>query len=251
MKKKLIKIHKWLGFSVGLFFVLSGITGSLLVYKTELEQLLNKDLFTVNSIAEQEVSFKEMYSNVLQAFPSNDVLFIKNVRPQNATVEFWLEGDRIAQVNPYTGEVQGSRHELDTFLGWIADFHIHLLSGETGELIVGALGFICSFLVCSGLFLWGPGVKKHKSRLSWYRGKNKIRWYFQNHKVFGVLTSPFMLFSALTGGLIVFYPFIAGLVIFLKKTDLGSLQAMAEVPTYEKQKILSLDELIVAGQKDL
>ncbi|MGH8475057.1 MAG: PepSY domain-containing protein [Methylococcales bacterium] len=46
-RKIWLKVHLWLGLSLGLFLSIFGLTGSLLVFHAEINELLNPALLTV------------------------------------------------------------------------------------------------------------------------------------------------------------------------------------------------------------
>ena len=54
-----LDIHLWLGLSLGFFLSIFGITGSLLVFQAEIDELLTPDLLTV-TVPENNQTFRPL-----------------------------------------------------------------------------------------------------------------------------------------------------------------------------------------------
>jgi uncharacterized iron-regulated membrane protein len=57
-------------------------------------------------------------------------------------------------VNPYSGEIKGTRLGKQTFTGFILTLHAELAAGESGHLVVGICGLVMLGITFTGLVLW-------------------------------------------------------------------------------------------------
>src|SRR5664279_4211874 len=69
VSRLIFKIHSWLGLFNGIWMLILGITGSLLVYTMELDKWVNKDILTVTP-AEHRLPVDSLYKIVRSAYPN-------------------------------------------------------------------------------------------------------------------------------------------------------------------------------------
>ena len=67
-RKALFQVHLWLGVILGLYFVVVALTGSIIVYKKEIERSQIPHLTRVEPLAQRQ-SFSAMVSKVKTAYP--------------------------------------------------------------------------------------------------------------------------------------------------------------------------------------
>jgi uncharacterized iron-regulated membrane protein len=68
-KKKLWKIHAWLGLYVGVMILLISITGSIIVFKQEIDEILNPNLYNVSSSKKEKISLDGISHRILELPP--------------------------------------------------------------------------------------------------------------------------------------------------------------------------------------
>lgn len=107
-RNALFQIHLWLGIIIGVYFLVIGLTGSLIVYKKELERAMIPSLVHV-APQSARASFQAMYDSVRQAYPKAS---ISNVflYPEGTSWSFRLSQDKEriqVYVDPYTAKVLG------------------------------------------------------------------------------------------------------------------------------------------------
>src|SRR5690606_9366850 len=110
---------------------------------------------------------------------------------------YFADGRR-AYFAPEDGALLLSRGTGDDWLLFLADFHIHLLGGETGEQVLGVVGWIALGLLLTGLYLWWPRWGHMLAHLKLYRGPPVRRW-LSWHRSVGTLGLPLLLLLVLTG----------------------------------------------------
>lgn len=199
-RKVTLKIHLYLGVTVGLLFVLIGLTGSLLIFIEEIDAALNPQMLGVQ-IQPANASFAEVERKVIANFPDNKINRIKMPIDYEGVYEFWLnpDGDLRVYVNPYTAEITGKRFFSETFRGFVFNLHSKLLSGETGKTIIGIAAFFFLVLGISGIILWWRGWRKIKRNLTINYKANWKRINFDIHNIIGFFAFIFLSISAFTG----------------------------------------------------
>ena len=72
-RKLWLSVHLWLGLLLGFFLTVFGVTGSILVFYEEIDNVLNADLRTVQASAQGEAAYRsiaEIQSAAIAAMPS-------------------------------------------------------------------------------------------------------------------------------------------------------------------------------------
>jgi uncharacterized iron-regulated membrane protein len=190
-------IHRYVGLGMALFLVLVGVTGSLLAFYPELERLTSPHLYTATRtdplldiavladkatqfdahIAVTSVSLNEqgraLVGVVARANPANGLAFDVNYSEM--------------MLNPYTGELLGTRHwgaiseGLHNLMPFIYEFHYSLILGDSGLWVLGIIALLW-FLDCfTGLIITFPKRGKHQQqpKVSWWSRWKKawlIKW---------------------------------------------------------------------------
>ena len=196
MRKALFKLH-FIGALIGaLFVVILGLTGSVMAFEDELDHLTHPRLFRVDPTG-PPLPLTDLAARAVAAVPGTRVAgYGLGVSPGLST-SVNLAGTSV-YLNPYTGEVLGTRRGL-TLLARIHQLHLRLLAGNVGRTIVAWSGVLMLFLVLSGIYLWWP-VK----RISIDRAAGGRRTWFDVHNAVGVFAFAFLLLLALTGVVIGF-----------------------------------------------
>ncbi|MGP0565460.1 MULTISPECIES: PepSY-associated TM helix domain-containing protein [unclassified Nitrospina] len=201
------RVHLVLAFTAGLVLVVSGLSGSLLVYHKEIDHALNPDLWRVepqNGPHRIDASLDA----VRAAHPNAQVINVRLPREPDHAMEVWIQdagGTRKVYVNPYTTRLLGLRGDHDGLMGTLHDLHVHLLAGETGETVMGAIGLVALVLLGTGLVLWWPrgGRWSGAFRIGWK--ETGMRRVFRLHRFIGIVSMGFLVFSIATGAGMVFH----------------------------------------------
>ncbi len=204
-----LKLHLCLALSVGLLFVLQGITGSLSVYRDEIDQLLNPQL-AVEPVAGGYLSLDKILVAVRATEPErHGVWTLELPRKPDQSLTAWFEKPRetvdafyaplMLAINPYTGEVLDKRFWGQTATTWLLDLHSHLLLEAKGRQYLAILAVLMLFSVVSGLILWWPGWRQ----LPWHfrvRLSAPLSVMFTDlHRLLGLIAAPGLLLLACSG----------------------------------------------------
>ncbi len=208
-RNALFQVHLWLGIALGLYYVVIGITGSIIVYKKELERAMIPRLVRVQPGTERG-SLAAMISKVKQAYPQASLSNIYTYWEPGDTWSFRMqsrnEGRIQVYVDPYRVAIVGEDRYRDKFLQWVYDLHVNLLLGNWGEWLNGWGGVALTIVSVSGLVVWWPGRRWWRQG---FRYEKRARWKRQNydlHKLGGFYSALLLVVVALTGA---YFPFAA------------------------------------------
>ena len=229
-----LKVHLWLGLSMGLLLSVIGITGSISVFYQELDQWFNPGVLSVVPDPRGTLAYKPL-QEILDAAatvakPSDQrsgiqyprvedstygVGYIRPANADNGTPETWVS----IRVNPYTAQVTGIR----TFplaaglppglIDFIAVLHYRLLLDDFwGGSIVGFLGIFGIFSALTGMILWWPLTNRWRQAFTFKKSTNQKRINFDIHKIAGFYSCIVLIAVLLSGIYMNFNAKFVGLV---------------------------------------
>lgn len=216
-----VKIHLYLALSVGLVFVLMGLTGSLGVYRDELDEWLNPEL-VIEQTGRPMLSLDKLVAAVRVAQPERyGVWTLELPRTGHGALLAWFDKPKetigepyaplMVAVNPYTGEVISSRLWGHTFTTWVLDLHSRLQLNADGRNWVAVVAVMLLLSVGSGLYLWWPGWRRLPAAFWLRTDAGLMRWLFDLHRLLGVLSGGVLLLLAFTGLQLAYPPLLEAL----------------------------------------
>jgi uncharacterized iron-regulated membrane protein len=197
MRRWVFRVHLWIGALAGGFFVVLGITGSILAFEPPLDRVLNAKLSYI-SPSPHDLPLSQVLGSVRASFPSDGIAAVTFAGSSNLAWQVALPSG-IAYVNPHTGQVLGLRSRGETFLGFARRLHVNLASGNIGRTTIGWSNLAALLLLISGLGLWW---RDGRIRLLAFDGTR--RFWSQLHKAIGVVFSALLLIASGTGAFISF-----------------------------------------------
>jgi uncharacterized iron-regulated membrane protein len=209
-----LKLHLLLALGAGFLFALLGLTGSLSIYREEIDELLNPRLVVEHPGGDYQ-SLDKIFAAVRKAHPDRfGAWTLEMPRSPQGMITAWFDKPRetyfewyaplMVSVNPYTAEVVASRFWGATVTTWLLDLHSHLLLGLSGRNAVGAAGLLLMLSASSGLYLWWPGVRGLRKALAIRRQSGMLRLATDLHRTTGFLSALAVLALAGTGFLLCF-----------------------------------------------
>lgn len=212
-RRVIFNLHLYIGLAAGLLLVLSGLTGSLLVFREEIEELIYPELLKTTP-REERVSLQAVLEAVGRAHPQDRPFSIRLPRTPQQTYVVKMNNahDLFVYADPYSGKILGAHSQEDTFTGWIALLHTELLSGERGETILGIGAVLLVCMGVTGVILWWPRLGKISPgfKIQWSAHWKKVN--FDLHRASGIYAALFLLITAFTGISLVFNEAVAGLI---------------------------------------
>ncbi|WP_432742687.1 PepSY-associated TM helix domain-containing protein [Methylobacter sp. G7] len=256
-RKLWLSVHLWLGLLLGFFLTVFGLTGSILVFYEEIDNVLNADLRIVQAQAQGETAYHalaEVQAAAIAVMPPQAKLGFVDY-PADATFSYKFgfniptavadeKDEWQVHVNPYTAQVLG-KHLIkkaenifpSAFIPFVFRLHFALLAGETGGIIVGIMGVILLFSVLTGLIVWWPLTGRWRRVLSIKRRASVERFNHDLHQTSGFYIFP-ILFAVLLSGVYMNLPdqFMA-LVKQLSPGTEGFMDSPHSLPAHDKQPI--------------
>ena len=201
-KKRLFRIHGWLGLNLGLLLFVICFSGTVAVFSHEIDWLLNPDIRV--EPAGQRVSWGTVVEGVREAYPESRVCWINaplGPRFAQETVVKTPAGQwRRVYTNPYTGRVQGDTSYFNV-QRFFRSFHRRFFIYDppylpNGVYIVGFFGFVLLFSAVTGILFY----KRWWQYLFRLRVTRSRRVFWSDlHRLIGVWTLLFGVLIALTG----------------------------------------------------
>ncbi len=215
LRKVWLTVHRWLGLTAGLLFVLSGLTGSAIVFDHALDERLNASLMrsqqagdlrpladVVAAVQGQLLDGQQMVSlHYPRVAGGTYTVHVRNshVRNSKASRDQAAVGKTEMTelfVDPVTTEILGQRVRNSGLMADIYRLHATLLSGATGEIILGTLALLVLVSLTSGLLLWWPLVRQGLRTGLAIRRRLLI---YDLHKSLGAVSAPVLLLVTATG----------------------------------------------------
>lgn len=204
-RRLVFKFHLYTGLFAGLLLVVVGLSGSVLVFREELEALAYPQLVVSNGAGER-VAVEAVVQTVQHAYPAERPFAIRMPRAPHETYLVKLNGahDLVVYVDPYSGRILGAHRQRESVLGWLSLVHTELLAGEAGETVVGLGGLLLLGLCATGLVVWWPrnGKLSQGFKVQWSARWKRLN--FDLHRATGVYASLFLAITAATGAAFVF-----------------------------------------------
>lgn len=196
------KLHKWLSIPVGIIIVIMCLTGAILVFQDEIQELSNPEHYFVSDVKGEPIPLEELIPMVNAQLGDNTVADVKISDDPNRTYTMSLtEGFRVsAFVNQYTGQVTGKYEYQKSFFYKMMTLHRWLMDGSRtwGKYTVGVSTLIFVFILITGFVIWMP-KRLSKSRFKIHFRNGAKRLFFDLHNVLGVYACLILLICALTG----------------------------------------------------
>lgn len=196
--------HFYAGLFVIPFMVILAITGSIYLFKPQLDTVMYRNLMLVQPTG-MMVPYTEQLAAAQQSYPNATVTkFAPNVAP-NRSAEVTLttadEHNLLVFVNPYTKQVLGDRDEDHNFQAQVRKIHGELMIGKVGDTLVELAGCWGLVLIITGLYLWLPrnGFSIWGTLLPRLWSKNRRTFWRDLHAVPGFYGTLLVGFLILTG----------------------------------------------------
>jgi uncharacterized iron-regulated membrane protein len=267
-RKFWLKIHLYLGLTLGAIFAVIGLTGSLIVFWQPIDAALNPVLFdeAVNCTEAAYCPLDELIVTVNSHAPDNGKLhslFYPNPERGLFTANFHVPtpgadwDDRYSVfVDPCSGVVTGSRF-LDSQLHRSGSPLIKIISRIHTSLLLNFPGFwlgnhVLSFgsallmvSIVIGAYLWWPRNGKWVNALSFKRNSSAVRFNYDLHKIFGITTGLLLIVSLFTG-LQMYKPWSGWIERLVNRVSPVSRLAFAPVISELKfnQQIISAEQAV-------
>jgi uncharacterized iron-regulated membrane protein len=205
-RRIVMRLHLWLGLSLGALMVLAGLTGSLLVFYVDIDRWLHPQQAAAGTAS--PAAYDRAIITLRQAFPDKQGPWRIEVtgQPGAIPVRYYNPHETaghdmapmMAWLSPDGARVLRRDFWGDYAMTWIYDLHYRLLLGKPGGVVFGYAGIGLLVLLLSGLWAWWPR-SSWKKALRLKQAAAKSRRLRDIHKLAGLAGLPLLLVITATG----------------------------------------------------
>lgn len=202
MNKILFKVHSWMALIAFVPLLIICVTGSILVFKHEIDAALVEDKVRVAVDGGERRSLDTLLGEVNRSFPGYEVvgwhLFQDPGRADQVYMIPHGSSDWFyALQNPYSGEILAEPQGLTHYLtDWLLELHYTFLLDAPGLAITSVFSVLLCLLGITGLVLY----RKFWKNFFTLRWNARLIVYFSDlHKMTGVIASPILLIVGFSG----------------------------------------------------
>jgi len=170
-----LKVHKWLGLTLAVPVILIFLSGSALVWKDSVDQLLHAGSHSQAAPAQTAEFYASAIARSVPASEHPLTLSFPRSRGPVTIVTAVLDeqGIKVSQaryyLDPVTGSVTGQSPRMGGVFGKLHVLHGSLLLGRPGGRLVGLTALALILSAFSGLWLWWPTKGPLIGGLRWAR----------------------------------------------------------------------------------
>jgi uncharacterized iron-regulated membrane protein len=196
LRQAAIVVHRYVGLVLAVFLLIAGLTGTLLVFYTELDRLVAAPLQVVDPPfpGAPVLDPFELADRVEAALPGADASASFSLEPGTAA-SIWIEvspGEwREAFVDPYTGRVLGRRNWGDlregtvNLMPFLFRLHYTLALGEVGTLLFGVVALLWTIDCFVGAYLTFPlPERRQRARPGVWLRRWAPAWLVKTNRLF-------------------------------------------------------------------
>ena len=199
------KFHLWLSLIFCIPLIIISISGSVLVYAEQINEVLLKDKVfrTQESVAKFPVrmKFSALQSEIKSKFKEYAIMDWSIAQDPLKTDKIRLSSQKLQKriiiyLDAFSGEIKGAPMPRDEgFIGAINKLHAELFLGRGGRIFAGVVGFSALLIGISGFFIY----KKFWQNLFSLRLDRVIYFMRGTHRLIGVASTPVMFAIAISG----------------------------------------------------
>jgi uncharacterized iron-regulated membrane protein len=196
-------IHLWIGLALTLWVILIGLSGSALVFEDDLSRmLLPTATLPPTSL---QVPMAVAVQSALRMLPRATPYYVATPDSSIPFFRIWMRAgthgrEQVLTADARSGTIIPSQHSpAMRVLAALHDFHVDLLLVPTGLQVNAILSAFLLIGLCSGMFLWWPGIRLWQRGLSVNRRHGWKRVNFDLHHAVGFWTLLWCLCWAVSG----------------------------------------------------
>jgi uncharacterized iron-regulated membrane protein len=199
-RRGLLFIHRWAGLTIGAYALAIGLSGSLLVFRQDLQAWRYPQFFAGTPSPTAAADVAAISASLGTSYSGYTISgFDWPTYRRGTFLAYVVRGTEFKTVfvDPSSGRVIGEMPY--DWIRWVQDLHFTLLAGEIGALANG-IGAAFLLLMCvTGVVIWWPGLARwlRHLRVSVARGWRRAVW--ELHGAIGIWAWLWLTMWALTG----------------------------------------------------
>lgn len=194
LRQSCLWIHRYTGLVMAVFLVMAGITGSLLSFHDELDDVFNHKLAQVDVQETPQLPIAVLHDRVISTYPEYSFSSMPTSIDADKSAVFSIDRERgeptsnqakapfqEVYVHPYTGDIIGTRdrekwawHNTMYKVFWL---HRELLLGDVGKLILGVIALVWTINCFIGFYLTFPRAVKNKKLKKGVSAKKRASFF--------------------------------------------------------------------------
>ncbi|WP_338019689.1 PepSY domain-containing protein [Paenibacillus piscarius] len=155
--------HFYAGIIFAPFLIILAFSGSVYLFKPQIEGYLYKDMLTVREVGTTPMAPESIVAKIVKGYPGTTVSSITMESDVKSTYKLSVTSDGVSRtmyVDPYTGHALGGMDSSKTFSAFFKKMHSELVIGGTfANRLVELAACWAVILILTGLFLWWPKSK--------------------------------------------------------------------------------------------
>lgn len=210
MNNSLLKYHSWTGLIAGLFLIVMGISGSILVFQYDIEDFLWKDYVQVEDYNGLDID--KGFQTVQDTYGQWDIRLMHFQEEQALIFNLRKPTERLfVFVHPSSGEIIKELNELTTFTRWLLKFHYSFQAGPAGRILVLIVGVLFFISLMTGILVYRKSIVKVLLFRTRITNINTRTFYSSLHRIIGVWALLLNLVLVVTGTVLAWTVAEAGL----------------------------------------
>ncbi len=201
-RKLNFELHLWAGIALTAYLVVIGASGSILVFRAELERLCGLKPWPEIHAQGRPADIVTVVEKLRAAYPHRHISSVETPNISNSTFVAVLAG-RGGQIkvacSPSDGKILGELSSERNWLDVLADLHATLLIHRTGRLWNATGAAFLLLLNATGLVIWWPGIRNWKRALKVDPRRSWRRINFDLHSAAGFWSILIVSFWAVSG----------------------------------------------------
>jgi uncharacterized iron-regulated membrane protein len=201
------QVHLWVGIILTLYLIVIGVTGSILVFRPELERMCGFRPWQNIRANGPVADIVTVVENLKAAYPRSHIVSVDAPSENEATFVAVLQGRGRIQVGcgPEDGKILGEFPREHNWLNTVEELHISLLDPRRGQgrMWNGVGAAFLLLLNATGMVIWWPGIRNWKRALTVDFARSWRRINFDLHLSVGfwtILIASFWAFSGIYFG---------------------------------------------------
>jgi uncharacterized iron-regulated membrane protein len=182
LRRALVKVHLWLALTLGLYVIVISVSGSAVVFRSELSRSLVPQF--VPAAVGERAQGEALAAALAVRYADYEIVNVNEARFPRSPVSVLLMRDGEEQgrlFDPYTLEDMGESYPPALrFVEWLVSLHDDLLAGDVGRKINGIGGGLLLVIVVTGMILWWPGKRSWRRSLYVPRGSARMLWHLHS-----------------------------------------------------------------------
>ena len=174
LRRLWLKVHRWIGLSLGPVLALTALLGAVLVVALPIDRYAHPELFVARNtaVAAPALPLEPLRQRLVAEFGPDTNLTLRPPRNPGETLWVYVRGpwDGTLYLDPATGAEQGRRGSHEGAYNLLFELHSSLLLEDTGKGILAFVALAYLLMLITGVVLWWPTRWPPSLRIALDRG---------------------------------------------------------------------------------